>query len=314
MSKPRILVVGSMNMDLMVYGVPKLPVYGISVVCGSYSYEIGGKGLNQAVAAALLGADVTLVGRVGDDESGRTLVGELNQAGVQTDCVVFDSIEQTGLAPIMVNDEGKYVSYGIPGANTNLMEADVQKAFDARDFDMVIMQFEMPLETVYRTFELAAAKGIPVFLDAGPAMNIPLDRLNGVFIISPNEAETEALTGITADTMENIILAAQKLFRECAPRYVVLKLGSRGALLYDGTTSKMIPGFKVNAIDSTAAGDTFGAALSIQLCLGRDIEKAIEYANAAAGVCVTKKGGKPSIPTGEEVAVFLKNTGKEILL
>jgi len=306
MSRPQILVVGSMNMDLMVYGVPRLPEYGVSVVCASYAYSLGGKGSNQALAAALQGAAVTLVGRVGEDDYGRTFIRELEKAGVNTDCIVVDSAAQTGLAPIMVNNEGKYVSYGIPGANTNLTEADVRKAFDSRSFDMVVMQLEMPLEVVYRTYEIAAERNIPVFLDAGPAMHIPMDRLRGIFIVSPNEAETEALTGIKTDTDENILKAAQKLYDECSPRFVVLKLGHRGALLYDGTASQFIPGFKVNAIDSTAAGDTFGAALSISLCRGMSMESAVVYANAAAGICVTRKGAQPSIPTEAEVVHFIK--------
>ncbi|MDO4523665.1 MAG: PfkB family carbohydrate kinase, partial [Eubacteriales bacterium] len=148
--------------------------------------------------------------------------------------------------------------------------------------------------------------GIPVFLDAGPAMNIPLERLKGIFAISPNEAETEALTGIALNTEENIEKAAKWLYHAAEPKYVILKLGSRGAYLYDGTRKKLIPGYKVNAIDSTAAGDTFGAALVVQYCRGASMEEAIRYGHAAAAICVTREGGSSSVPTGEETAEFLE--------
>lgn len=295
-----------MNMDLMFYGVSKLPRYGVSVVGSAYEFVPGGKATNQAFAAARQGSAVTLVGRVGNDDYGRTLVHALQQAGVNTDYIVFDPDAQTGLAPVMVSKNGKYVSYGVRGATDHLCEADVQKALDALKFDMVVMQLEMPLETVYRTYERASEKNIPVFLDAGPAMRIPLNRLKGIHIISPNEAETAALTGITPDTEANAIKAAKKLYQDCTPRYVILKLGARGALLYDGKTAKVIPAFKVNAIDSTAAGDTFGAALANQLCSGTGMEDAIRYANAAAGICVTVKGTVASIPDKKQVAAFLE--------
>ena len=171
---------------------------------------------------------------------------------------------------------------------------------------MVIMQLEMPLETVYQTYEMASERGIPVFLDAGPAMKIPLERLKGLFILSPNEAETEALTGICPDTDENALKAAKWLYEQAAPRYVILKLGERGALLYDGSEARFIECFKVNAVDSTAAGDTFGAALSIRLCKGDEIEDAIHFAHAAAGICVSRMGAQISIPTEEEVRHFLE--------
>ncbi|MDX2140569.1 MAG: ribokinase [Chloroflexota bacterium] len=307
MSAPSILVVGSMNMDLMMYGISRLPKYGVSVKGSSYAFLPGGKASNQAVAAARLGAAATLVGRVGADDNGHVLVNALQQTGVNTDYVVVDDEAQTGLAPIMVNRHGQYVSYGVRGATDHLGEADVRQALDARAFDFVLMQLEMPIETVFRTYELAAQKNIPVFLDAGPAMRISLERLKGIAIISPNEAETEALTGIPTDTEANLIRAAKHLYAMSTPRYVVLKVGARGALIFDGSTASMIPAFKVNAVDSTAAGDTFSAALVTQLCQGKGIAEATLYANAAAALCVTIKGTINSIPDGQQVQDFLRN-------
>ena len=186
---------------------------------------------------------------------------------------------------------------------------DVKRALEGGSFDMVVMQLEMPLETVYRTYELAREKGIPVFLDAGPAKSIPLERLKGLYILSPNEAETAAMTGIYPDTEEHARQAAQWLYEQAEPQYVILKLGSRGALLYDGKTAEMIPCFRVKAVDSTAAGDTFGAALAIRLCKGDEIHDAIRFAHAAAGICVSRLGAQVSIPREEEVFEFLKKEG-----
>lgn len=309
--KPKILVVGSMNMDLMVYGVPKIPNYGESVLADSYSYSTGGKGSNQAIAAALQGAEVTMVGKVGDDENGHILIKELQMSGVNTDYVVVDPDTQTGLAPIMVEKDGKYVCYVVMGGNNRLRSSDVEKVLNEKEFDMVMMQLEMPLETVYQTYELASKKKIPVFLDAGPAMSIPLHRLKGIYIMSPNESETKALTGISVNTEDMAVKAARKLYEEVKPQYVILKMGSRGALLYNGVDAKMIHGFKVEAVDSTAAGDTFGAALVIQLCKGIEIEKATVFAHAAAAICVSRKGAQRSIPAEKEVQEFLKNKERE---
>lgn len=306
MEKPRILVVGSMNMDLFMEGANTIPRFGESVLCGDYGYATGGKGSNQAIASALQGADVTMVGRLGNDTNGESLRNELQKAGVHTDCIVTDPDRQTGLALMLLHEDGRYVSYVAMGANGGICEEDVRAAMDMRQFDMVIMQLEMPLETVYRTYELAKERGIPVFLDAGPAMSIPLKRLEGLFILSPNEAETEALTGINPETKDKAIEAAKVLYDEAKPQYVILKLGSRGALLYDGKTMELIPCFKVKAVDSTAAGDTFGAALAIRLCKGDEMREAIRFAHAAAGICVSRMGAQVSIPKAEEVEEFLR--------
>ena len=305
MNKPKILVVGSMNMDLFLQQANRIGNHGESVICGDYGYATGGKVSNQALAAARLGGDVVAVGRLGKDANGDRLMESLNSAGVDTRYIVRDEEAQTGLAVMLVDQSGKYVSYVSIGANYRVCLEDVRKALEAEAFDMIVMQLEIPLETVYQTVELAREKNIPVFLDAGPAMHIPLDRLKGLYILSPNEAETEALTGINVDTAEGALKAAKWLYEQAEPRYVILKLGSRGALLYDGKSAQFIECFKVDAVDSTAAGDTFGACLAVQLCKGRPIEEAIVTAHAAAGICVSRVGAQVSIPTEKEVEDFL---------
>lgn len=307
MKQPNILVVGSMNMDLNIYGVPKISQYGESVSCETYKYATGGKGANQAYAAALQGASVTMVGRVGNDTNGNMLVSELEKVGINTGFIVSDQSNQTGLATIMVDDRGQYFSYVTLGANNNLIPQDVESVLDVMSFDMVLMQLEMPLETVYRTYELSKERNIPVFLDAGPAMDIPLDRLKGIYIISPNEAETEALTGIAVKNETEALKAAKQLYERASPQYVVLKLGSHGSYVYDGKIGKMYPAYKVDAIDSTGAGDTFNASLVNKLCLGYSLDDAIDFAAAAAAICVSRKGAQISIPSEMEVQQFIGN-------
>ncbi len=214
MKQPKILVVGSINMDLFVEGANAIPGYGESIRCRHYGYAPGGKGSNQAFAVAKQGADVVFVGCIGDDENGKQVKASLDKAGVNTDYLVIDPETQTGLALMLLDDRtGRYVSYVAMGGNDRLSPDAVRKAMDENEFDMVVMQLEMPLETVYQTYELAREKGIPVFLDAGPAMKIPLERLKGLFILSPNEAETEALTGICIDSNENALKAAKWLMK-----------------------------------------------------------------------------------------------------
>ncbi len=308
MSRPRILVVGSINMDLIMYGLEREPSTGESIYCENYKYATGGKGSNQAYAAAMLGAETCLVGRIGTDENGKRITEQLLKAGVRTEYMVTDQDALTGLSTMNIYRDGTYFSVFAPGANQRISEKDVAAALNAEQFDMVMMQLEMPLETVYATYRLASERGIPVFLDAGPAMNISLEPLRGIFILSPNEAETESLTGIVPDTMEHLCEAARRLYEAAQPGYVILKLGKRGAFLYDGTEGKLIEGFTVDAVDSTAAGDTFGAALAVWYCKGASIEEAIRYGHAAAAICVTREGGHASIPSDKETANFIQET------
>ena len=172
---------------------------------------------------------------------------------------------------------------------------------DENEFDMVVMQLEMPLETVYQTYELAREKEIPVFLDAGPAMKIPLERLKGLFILSPNEAETEALTGICIDSNENALKAAKWLYDEVSPQYVILKMGERGALLYNGTEAKFIECFKVKAVDSTAAGDTSVLHWQSDSAKASKIEDAVFLHMQQQASAYQELGAQTSIPTEEEV-------------
>lgn len=311
MRKPKILVVGSINMDLCMYGVDGMPVMGASSFCTGYQYAEGGKGSNQAFAVAKLGADAVMVGRVGSsDENGRKLLKSLENAGVHTEYIVRDPEHLTGMAIMSVLEGGSYYSIFANGANGFIAPEDVARALEQDTYDMVLMQLEMPLETVYRTYEMAREKGIPVFLDAGPAMHIPLERLNGIDYISPNETEAEALTGIAPESENGAERAAVDLYQKLNPKWVILKLGSRGVLLYDGKEFLRVPANRVEAVDTTAAGDTFGAAFIIKMCSGSSVREAVDYAQAAAALCVTRKGGHTSIPSDREVRAYLSELKK----
>lgn len=305
--QPQVLVVGSINKDIIFYGPhgDRMTPNGC-LVFDACEYFRGGKGGNQAIVAAKLGARAYLVGAVGDDAGGAEMLEGLQQGNVHTEFIAALPEVQTGLSAIFMMKDSSYIGTNILGANSRITPELVEKAMDAHPFDMVLMQLEMPLETVYRTYELAAQRGIPVILDAGPAMNIPLNRLKGIFMISPNEAETTALTGVTVTDEATALEAARILWDKARPQYVLLKLGGRGAFLYDGRESRMYPAFKVNFVDSTGAGDTFTTALMIRLCAKDDIGTAIRYANAAGGLCVSKKGGQSSVPEINEIEALLK--------
>lgn len=305
---PKILVVGSLNLDLTLYGANKIPEPGELISCSSYAYAPGGKGANQAAALVKLGAEAPLVGCVGSDRNGKLLQAALESHGVRTDYLRTDGSAQTGLAVICTDSTGQSRLYGIPGANMALDAADIPAILNTEKPDMVLMQLEMPMQTAIDTYRMAKAQGIPVFLDAGPAQKVPLKEFQGILVISPNEAETCAMTGIRVTDEASALRAAWEIYQRALPQYVLLKLGARGALLYDGKTGRRFPARKVRAVDTTAAGDTFNAAVCFRLCQGDSLERSIAFANAAAAITVSRQGALTSIPTEAEVTALISGT------
>jgi len=305
----KILVIGSINMDL-VMNIERVPLTGETVLGYEYSYIPGGKGANQAVAAARLNGKVTFCGRVGDDANGEILLRNLMDNGVDTSFIIKDNTSQTGLAAIPVESNGDNRIIVFPGANSRITKEDVDNALE-KSYDAVMLQLEIPLDIVYYAFEKASAKGIPVILDAGPAVRIDLSRLKGIHVISPNESEAAALTGMQADNAEGAVRAAKALAELTEASYVVIKRGDKGALLYKDGEYEIFPAYKVKAVDSTAAGDSFTAAMTLKMMQSGDIREAIKYANAVGALCVSRKGAQPSLPTAEEVAEFLISKGLE---
>ena len=300
--KPRILVVGSLNMDLRL-SLARMPAAGETCFGQDYAYIPGGKGANQAVAAARLGGQVVFCGRRGEDANGRILEEGLRADGVDTSYLTADPDAQTGLAVIPVEEDGQNRIIVLSGANMRVGEADLRAAL-RQPFDGVICQLEIPLEAVFSLHEMTREKGIPLILDAGPAMSLPLHRLRGVEVISPNETETRAITGIPITDDASALEAARRIKEEAQARFVVLKLGGRGALLYGERTERFYPAYPVRAVDTTAAGDAFTAALTLRYLETGDMQAAMEWAGIAGALTVTKAGAQPSLPTAVELEAF----------
>ena len=300
----KILVVGSINQDLVLC-MPRMLKPGESLICSQYFYSMGGKGANAAVAAARLGGAVDFCGQVGTDETGQTLRQTLNDEGVGTAYMAPVKGCATGLAVIFLEDDGSNRIAVYPQANTAPRPEGWLSALP-EDYDAVMMQLEIPQDVILETAAWAGAKGIPVVLDAGPAQAFPLEQMRGMAILSPNETETQALTGILPDAGEAGLAAAKKLMERGGAKYVVIKLGAQGCLVYDGSAATHIPPYPVKAVDTTACGDAFTGALTLNFLETGDILAAARYANAVGALTATGKGAMPSLPTSEAVKAFLK--------
>lgn len=310
--KPRILVVGSSNIDF-VCRMGRVPVQGETIISdGTYAFVPGGKGANTAVAAARLGGDVIFCTKVGDDSYGEQLAGKYKSEGIDTRFVTMDKSARTGLAVIMVENSGNNRIIVYPGANMNLSRDDAEEAFTSYP-DALVMQLEIDHNTVVACAQLAKQKGTKVFLDAGPATpDFPLESLGEVEVLSPNETETKILTGITPNSSANCLRACIELMNRVKCKHVVLKLGDRGCYVYDGTHCHHIAPLDVGIpVDTTAAGDAFTAALAVRYMQnGGNILDACEFANAVGGYVVTKAGAFPSLPTVKELKDFLEKDGE----
>ncbi|MBR6784183.1 MAG: bifunctional hydroxymethylpyrimidine kinase/phosphomethylpyrimidine kinase [Clostridia bacterium] len=297
----RILVAGSSNIDFLLT-TPYIPAPGETLISGGkYAFTPGGKGANAAIAAKAMGADVIFCSRVGDDAYGDRLIALFNERGIDTRYIKVDRLEQTGLAVVMLEKSGTNRIIVFSGANSKICDTDVEAAFSAYP-DAVLTQFEIRPDAVIAAARTAAYEGIPFFVDAGPAdAEFPLAKLEQVEIFSPNETETEILTGIRPNNLENCLRASIALCNKVDIKYVVLKLGERGCYIYDGKYCDLISPYDVPVVDTTAAGDVFTAALTTEYLRTNDIISSAKFANAAGALAVTKLGAVNSIPTLEEV-------------
>lgn len=300
----RAAVMGSINMDIIL-NMEKVPDVGENVLGTDYGYACGGKGANQATGLARLGAQTKMIGKVADDTNGKKLVENLNKNGIDSSCVRTDG-SQTGMATIIIDGEGKNRIIVYEGANA---EIDPQEAADCIDesLDLLLVQFETSEDAVVECVNKAISQNITTVIDCGPAKNFNLERMQGATIISPNENETEALSGIfPAD--ENSILEASKIIMERSrAKYVVLKLGSRGCSVWNGENLKIIPAYKSKVVDTTAAGDCFTAALALEYKKCGDIYAACDMGNKAGSVAVSRMGAESSMPTIEDLVKFEEN-------
>ncbi len=305
MGKSNIVVVGSSNTD-MIIKLERAPRAGETVLGGEFLTAAGGKGANQAVAAARAGGRVSLVARVGRDLFGDQAITGFVEDGIDVAYVTRDRHQASGVALIFVARNGENSIAVAGGANGQLSPADVRKAAGTIGrAKIVLMQLEVPLSTVSAAARLAFSRGARVILNPAPAQRLPDDLLRHVSILTPNESEAELLTGVKLNGAAGAEKAAIKLRRR-GVQTVILTLGAQGALVVDESGTKLIPGFKVKALDTTAAGDTFNGALAVALTEGQPIERAVRFANAAAAISVTRWGAQPSAPARHEVERFLK--------
>ncbi|HVT28885.1 MAG TPA: ribokinase [Lacipirellulaceae bacterium] len=301
--KPKIVVVGSSNTD-MILKLQRIPKPGETILGGEFVTAAGGKGANQAVAAAEAGGSVTLIARVGLDMFGQQAIAGFTQRGINVDHVQRDKCA-SGVALIFVAGDGEN-SIGVgSGANARLSPADVRKAKSAfTAAHAVVMQLETPLETVQAAADLAAAKKAIVILNPAPAQRLPDALLKKITILTPNETETELLTGVNVTDEASCSRAADILLRK-GVKTVIITLGSRGAYVATSETKQFVPGFKVKPVDTTAAGDTFNGALAVALAEGMSMVDAVRFANAAGAISVTRMGAQPSAPTRKEIEQLL---------
>jgi len=303
MKQCNIVVIGSANIDL-VTRVPRSPQPGESLIGRSFATVTGGKGANQALAAARLGASVHFAGCVGDDAFGAQQRRSLSAGGVDVSYLKLHPSEPTGTAVILVADEGQNTIVVTPSANYGLLPEDLTPLRPLiAQADALLLQLEIPLETVEAALDIARSCGTLSILDAGPAQKLSEHLVAKADVISPNETEAEAITGVKISTIDDACTAAERLL-EMGAKHAVMKLGLRGAL-YLGEEEIYIPAFTVRAVDTTAAGDAFTAALAV-VWKQMPLPEALRFANAAGALAAMTPGAQPSMPKRESVEQFLK--------
>ncbi len=299
----KIFVMGSMNMDLVITS-PYMPKAG-ETLCGSgFMTNPGGKGGNQAVACARQGGEVYMVGAVGNDAFGTQLKNTLAGYGVHTD-YILEKPTSSGIAVIVITDSDNRIILD-PGANHALCFEDFEGILrrEAKPGDIFITQLETTQESVDKGIKLAKELGLYVILNPAPARTIPAETLKNVDLIIPNESEAEILTGVSTETEEGLKKAIE-FFKELGVKDVIVTLGSRGAGLWKDGEIVVVPAYRVNAVDTTAAGDSFVGTLAAALSRGESLLDAMKRGNACSGIAVTREGAQQSIPTVEEVDAFM---------
>lgn len=299
-----IVVIGSLNMD-MVVRTNRAPNAGETLMGQAFALSPGGKGANQAVAAARLGAEVSMIGSVGKDTFGSEMLEIIKQEGIHIEHISVSETEATGVASIVIEEDGENRIIVVPGANIDLSVDDILALESViSQAEMIVMQLEMELAMSEHAIAIAHRHGIPVILNPAPARVLKDEMLGQVSYLTPNETEAGILTGMTVDSLETAEQAARILLQK-GVKNVIVTLGSKGALIVNAEGAKSVPGFPVKAIDTVAAGDSFNGALAQQLVLGKTLEEAVSFANAVGALAVGKEGAIPSLPQLSEVEQFL---------
>jgi ribokinase len=300
---PRIVVVGSANTDFVLQ-VAELPSRGQTVLGSQFTVAKGGKGANQAVAAARLGADVTFVARLGQDSFGNEAISAYRQDGIRTDFIVQDRDLHSGVALIVVNGKGENtVSVG-PNANGRLSPADVFGAESAiQEADCLLVQLEIPLDAVHAALDLAHRYHVRTILNPAPAQKLPVEILSLVDILTPNETEAAILAGQDPSAVQTDALP--QLASILGIPSMVVTLGSKGACILQQGQMTFVSPFPITPVDTTASGDAFNGALAVALASGESMSQAVRFANAAGAITATRLGAQPSLPTRQELDQFI---------
>lgn len=301
-----LLVFGSINMDLVAQ-TPRLPAPAETITGHNFFTAPGGKGANQAVAAAKLQIPVKMIGRVGGDSFGTDLQQNLQNAGVDVSAIFVDSDISSGVAVIAVDDNAQNNIIIIPGANGRVGQADLDRlASLLPGANMLLLQLEVPLEATLAAARLARQHGVTVVLDPAPAQNLPDDLLVVVDIITPNEVEAGQLVGFSVNTKEDAARAAKSLLNT-GVQTAIIKMGALGAFYASHTAEGFADAFKVKAVDTVAAGDAFNGGLAAALIEGRPLPEAVRWGAAAGALSATRAGAQPSMPERAEFEAFLRD-------
>lgn len=299
----KVVVIGSSNTDLTVR-VDMIPSPGQTLLGSDMIMAGGGKGANQAVAVARLGGHVDFVAKVGDDMFGHGAVEQLAKEGIDTSHILIDPSVPSGVALICVDSRAENAIAVAPGANMCLRSEEIDNVRDVIvNSDIVLLQLETPIDTVVRASELASSLGVRVVLNPAPATSIPDSLYRNLYLITPNETECSLLTGIDIENEDDAKTAGRKLL-EKGVKNVIITLGTRGSVIVTSKGSEIIPAYRVHAVDTVAAGDTFSGALCVALAEGMNLSRAAEFATKASAIAVTRPGAQPSVPTREEVDEF----------
>jgi len=307
--RPRIAVLGSIHMDYVI-SLDRMPRLGETLIGKGFKMTPGGKGANQAVAAARLGAEVYMIGRVGEDLIGDELLRNFERNGVKTDHVKRAKTH-SGVALIFVDSSGNNIIGVAPGADYHVSREDVDEALkDLGDrINILLLQLEIPIDVVEYAVKKFSEKGVKIILNPAPYRPLSSETLSKVFIATPNEVELELMSGVKIASDRDLVRAGREAIEKLGIKNLVVTLGSRGAMIITEKEEKLIPAFKVKPIDTTGAGDAFNGALAVALSKGKSLEEAVRYANAAGALSTLKIGAQEALPTSEEVERFFEESG-----